>query len=139
MEDSSGTNEVAPLRHPRLGIFEWHPLERLWFAGVDRRLVRDGQIGVASPEDLEPAAAFLDWLGDNGETFRAQAVANMFEYDLVLDFNLVERELASKLVVHSVTVRNRTIEVWLDTAGATAGHLLPVRLDGTHRIIGMGL
>jgi hypothetical protein len=138
MADAADTGEVASLRHPRLDVLRWHPLERLWFAEVDRQLVRDGQLGVASPADLEPAASFLDWLAGYGESFRAQAVTAMFDYDLVLDYDLVESELASKLVVHSVTVRNGTAEAWLDTGGATAGYLLPVRLDGQHRIVGMG-
>lgn len=139
MADAADTGEVAPLRHSRLGVLRWHQLERLWFAEVDRLLVRDGQLGVASAADLEPAAAFLDWLAANGESFRAQAVTAMFDHDLVLDYDLVESELAAKLVVHSVTVRKGTAEAWLDTGGATAGYLLPVRLDGRHRIAGMGL
>lgn len=139
MAGAADTGEVTPLRHPRLGVLSWHALGQLWFAAVNRALIRDGQLGVASPADLEPAAAFLDWLGGNRETFRARAVTAMFGYDLVLDYDLVESELASKLVVHSVTVRDGTAEAWLDTGGATAGYLLPVRLDGQHRIVGMGM
>lgn len=138
MAGAAGTGEVAPLRHPRLGVLSWHALERVWFAAVDPALIRDGQLGVASPADLEPAAAFLDWLGGDGETFRTQAVAAMFDYDLVLDYDLVESELASRLVVHGATVRDGAAEAWLDTGGATAGYLLPVRFDGQHKIVGMG-
>lgn len=139
MADAADTGEVSPLGHPRLGVLRWHPLERLWFAEVDRLLVRNGQVGVASPADLEPAASFLDWLASHGECFRAQAVTAMFDHDLVLDYELDESELASRLVVQSATVRSGAAEAWLDTAGATAGYLLPVRLDGQHKIVGMGM
>ncbi|MBN9122051.1 MAG: hypothetical protein J0I06_23400 [Planctomycetes bacterium] len=139
MTEAAEPDEVAPLWHTRLGALRWHTAEQLWFAEVDRVLVRDGQVGVASPADLEPAATFLDWLGVNGELFRTRAVTAMFDYDLVLDYDLAENELASKLVIHSLTVRNGTTQAWLDTGGATTGYLCPIRLDSQHRIIGMGL
>ncbi|HUR53608.1 MAG TPA: hypothetical protein VMZ71_05735 [Gemmataceae bacterium] len=127
------------LQHPRLGVLRWHPLERLWFAEVDRSRVRDGQIGVASAADLDRAAGFLDWLGGNWESFRANAAYQAFNHDLIWDEELDEHSLAAKLTVQSVTVRPTVVEVWLDTDGATTDHLLLAKLNGRHEIVGMEL
>jgi hypothetical protein len=139
MAEPQTVDNPQPLHHPRLGVLRWHPLERLWFAEVDRSRVRGGQLGVASAADLDRAADLLDWLSDHRESFRASAAYQAFNYDLIWDDGLDEAELAAELTVQSVTVRQGEAEVWMDTGGATTDHLLLARLDGRHQIVGMEL
>jgi hypothetical protein len=137
--DSLITDSIEPLQHPRLGTLRWNLLEKLWVAEVDLSRVSGGKIGVASIPDLDRAAGFLDWLAGNWESFRTAVAFQSFNHDLIWDDALEEPALASKLKVHSVTVRSGVVEVWFDTGGATTDHLLLAKLDGDNKIVGMEL